>query len=494
MTMLFVCLFFPCLIIFLKRSTAISTGVPRSADLSILFGKPLIIAMEIIAFLTMCVLAIKHALVWRVRERRIKHVKSGHRLQHLIPYGCDPSVFEPKHRTKMPKVGLVLPVKFVGVKSASPKDNWKTQLTSLYAGEMEAVFSVESEDDGAVPLIREIQEELKDRLTVKLVVAGLTGTGPDNMHSQKIHNMLAGLKSCSEDCKYVLFMDVGCRLHPGSVHALVHELEKDRDCFVATGYPLDIPAPQATFWAWCQSGFRYTCNSDLLSDRSMFVWGGAMLLRKSDLDSNRHHVLDRWRKGGYADDMVVLACALDNQRAIATPIEALFANPIKADVSLEDFWNFLCRQIFVMTTYQSFPNRVRHLSLFFVFGMAGLCMSGALLCLGAKIVICLLYGPSLLFPVSAACSGAIAIAFAALIKTWHENLQAGTRLISALSPDAAAVDLNHQTHCIHALSAWAFFLAAWLCCLRTLCMSSVTWRGIHYRFKNGRLVEVKHPK
>ena len=60
-------------------------------------------------------------LVWRVRERRIKHVKSGHRLQHLIPYGCDPSVFEPKHRTKMPKVGLVLPVKFVGVKSASPK-------------------------------------------------------------------------------------------------------------------------------------------------------------------------------------------------------------------------------------------------------------------------------------------------------------------------------------------------------------------------------------
>ena len=60
-------------------------------------------------------------LVWRVRERRIKHVKSGHRLQHLIPYGWDPSVLEPKHRTKMPKVGLVLPVKFVGVKSASPK-------------------------------------------------------------------------------------------------------------------------------------------------------------------------------------------------------------------------------------------------------------------------------------------------------------------------------------------------------------------------------------
>ena len=70
----------------------------------------------------MCVCNKTHiGLVWRVRERRIKHVKSGHRLQHLIPYGCDPSVFEPKHRTKMPKVGLVLPVKFVGVKSASPK-------------------------------------------------------------------------------------------------------------------------------------------------------------------------------------------------------------------------------------------------------------------------------------------------------------------------------------------------------------------------------------
>ena len=56
------------------------------------------------------------------------------------------------------------------------KDNWKTQLTSLYAGEMEAVFSVESEDDGAVPLIQEIQEELKDRLVMLALTLTLTPT------------------------------------------------------------------------------------------------------------------------------------------------------------------------------------------------------------------------------------------------------------------------------------------------------------------------------
>ena len=34
----------------------------------------------------------------------------------------------------------------------------------MYGGQLEAIFSVETEDDGAVKIIREIQEELKDRV------------------------------------------------------------------------------------------------------------------------------------------------------------------------------------------------------------------------------------------------------------------------------------------------------------------------------------------
>ena len=48
----------------------------------------------------------------------------------------------------------------------------------------------------------------------------------------------------TQDCKYVLFVDMGCRMNPGTLQALVHEMETDQRCFVATGFPFDVPPPQ----------------------------------------------------------------------------------------------------------------------------------------------------------------------------------------------------------------------------------------------------------
>ena len=41
----------------------------------------------------------------------------------------------------------------------------------MYKGPMEAIFAVESKDDGAVPVIRELQEELKDKVVRVLIAA-----------------------------------------------------------------------------------------------------------------------------------------------------------------------------------------------------------------------------------------------------------------------------------------------------------------------------------
>ena len=104
--------------IFLKRD---STSADRGYILNILFSKPIIV-IDTIGIITIFVFAIKYVLIFISRERRIKHIQNGHRLQHLIPYGCDPSVFELQQTTKtLPKVAMVLPVKFFRVKSASPK-------------------------------------------------------------------------------------------------------------------------------------------------------------------------------------------------------------------------------------------------------------------------------------------------------------------------------------------------------------------------------------
>ena len=54
--------------------------------------------------------------------------------------------------------------------------------------------------------------------------------------------------------------------------------------------------------------FRWAALSEFMSTRSTFVWGGAMLLRKHDLDANTYGLLDWWLNGGYSDDMQARGC------------------------------------------------------------------------------------------------------------------------------------------------------------------------------------------
>jgi len=78
------------------------------------------------------------------------------------------------------------------------------------------------------------------------VVAGLA-TGK----SQKIHNQLAGVASGAPETRYFLFLDDDVSLYPSTVELLVGSLEADPQAFMATGYPFDVPHPQASCWSLC---------------------------------------------------------------------------------------------------------------------------------------------------------------------------------------------------------------------------------------------------
>lgn len=448
--------------------------------------------MEAVAIATVIVFSARYILAIRARGRRAEYISNGSDLQHLIPFGRGESIFDHEYVSTLPKVAFVLPVKFHGVKVASPKDNWKAQLGSMYSGQMEAIFAVEAKDDGAVPIIRELQEELKDTVTVKLAVAGLSGGSPEMNHSQKIHNMMAGLKMVSENVKYVLFADVGCRMHPGTLQALVYELETDQRCFVATGYPFDVPPPNATIWAWSLCQFRYMCMAEFLTNRSTFVWGGAMLLRKRDLDMNKYNILDHWGKGGYADDMSVQACAQDNHRIIATPLEAVFPNPIRADISMWDFWDFLHRQNWVLTTYQSIPNRIRHMALFLLYGCGSLALTLGVLTFISK---CVLFACNIdLIPLHVFSFGTtvtLLVFFCVVVAIQYYHLTQVVALTNALSP-RHKIDTKHMTYCILFFSNIIHFTFGTGCMIRNLWYNHIVWRGIKYRFKHGRVIEVIH--
>merc|ERR1719482_2694418 len=75
----------------------------------------------------------------------------------------------------------------------------------------------------------------------------------------------------------------------------------------------------------------------------------------------------RWLDGGYSDDMLVGACAMGHGRTIATPLRAIFYNCMKKDVTFCQAWDFLRRQVFVLTTYGSRGNCMKHSLLFFAY-------------------------------------------------------------------------------------------------------------------------------
>jgi hypothetical protein len=135
-------------------------------------------------------------------------------------------------------------------------------------------------------------------------------------------------------------MDVNGQMHPGTVAVMVTELEEDPNVLASTGYPLDVPPPDATIWAWVMCQFRYNCLSQFVSNHSDVCWGGAMMMRKADFDDDTCEVKSRWENGGYSDDMLVAACAADYGRAIATPLRAIFPNGMKKDVTFSDTWDF----------------------------------------------------------------------------------------------------------------------------------------------------------
>ena len=60
------------------------------------------------------------------------------------------------------------------------------------------------------------------------------------------------------------------------------------------------------------------------------------------------HLADAWRDGGYSEDFITLSFARYHGRTLAVPKASLFPNRVSNE-SARQFWNFLCRQIFVLT-------------------------------------------------------------------------------------------------------------------------------------------------
>ena len=446
-----------------------------------------------IGCLTMLVLGIRWNKGTQTRDSRRVSIEQAP-LKFLAPRGRGETILTRDEQDKLPGVAFVMPVKWTAIKSTSPKENWRTQINSFYGGYFEAIFAVESADDGAVSVIEELQAEMAESLgpgRIKLAVAGLSTTC-----SQKIFNMVAGARRADPRCRYVFFLDANAALHPGTVLSMVHEIEQDDDVFVATGYPFDVPPPGASLWSWTVAQFRWTCLSEFLSNRSTFVWGGAMLLRKSDLDENRYGLMDLWLKGGYSDDMLVQATAQDNGRKIATPLTAIFPNTLKKDVPFSYAWDFLMRQNFVLFTYGSAGQLCRQALMIFAYAFFNVLFGPALLLAAASLPEAALCPGRLDEAKHATHLGACVLFFGLYVGAvfvLRANLRAIAGMCTVLSPEASAVDVSHVRPGRLAASLLSQALFAPAVTMRNAACATCKWGGIYYTRRRGRIVRVHRP-
>jgi len=319
--------------------------------------------------------------------------------------------------------------------------------------------------------------------------------GQSKLCAQKIHNQMAGLSQCSKGSQYVHFVDVNCQLHPGTIGEMVTELENSPNVFVATGFPLDIPPPSASMWTWAICQFRYVSSlASFNSSRFKAVWGGSMMLRKSDLDNNVNSIYTRLLTGAFSDDGVVDGAAQDHGNEIATPLSCLFPNQLKADTTFPQVWNFVRRQLSNLRTYSSVKSGIRShvLLVACVLYSSTMCVGCVLTVVGLAFA-CIWPETVTLYPVYMTLSilwaaGLFAFAWAQRKLVFEAHATCGI-----LSPKRKIESADHLYYWRFVQSALLGSLFIFLGGVASFFLSSVNWGGILYVVQWGKVVEVIHP-
>ncbi len=265
----------------------------------------------------------------------------------------------PADPSSRPGCTVVLPVKGCNRGRAH---NGAHQLCSDYPGAVEFIFVVESTRDPAyaVALDLEFTQTAPGPRSVRVVVAGRATNS-----SQKIHNMLEGVKQSAKSSKYVLFLDDDVRAHPQLINHLQAALEDDPKVFMATGYPLDLVPPGSNLWAHAAAAFHLVLVPAMSHGRTFFAWGGCMMFRQDDLVRDAYGLVSAWRNGGYSDDLIAGTKCFEHGLKIACPEAAHMFQLLDREWTRAKFWNYIRRQLFVLTTYTNpFSYRFHALLLF----------------------------------------------------------------------------------------------------------------------------------
>lgn len=204
-----------------------------------------------------------------------------------------------------PKCSIIIPCKGI------PKDFGKNLLSFLELDytNYEVVYVTESEQDAAVPVIRDI---IKTRKNAKLAIAGLS-----KMCAQKNHNLLAAIELADKPDVYV-FADSDICPDKRWLRELVLPLS-DPKVAVTSGFRW-LHAKKGSVGELTHSYvnvFMYVLFVGACVFGGVGLWGGSMSIRRKDFEGLG--VAKAWLKTG-VDDMSLSQIILKNsKKAVLVP-------------------------------------------------------------------------------------------------------------------------------------------------------------------------------
>lgn len=232
---------------------------------------------------------------------------------------------------KAPMVSVLLPVKGVHERTLM---HWRSQVKASHGGRMEFIFCMESEEDPAYAAALDFRRECGDSVEIKIVSCGLSF-----YCSQKIHNLLKGITLVNREAHYVLFLDDDAQMSSRILSDLVYALETEPDVLIASGWPNDYLPPNAaftpTFASFMLLGYRVLSHLSMGTLYPTVLWGGCLLLRRSELLDPQIGIIEAWKQSGYSDDMIMIGRARKAQRKIVVPPSAFLPSKIERDYSLQ---------------------------------------------------------------------------------------------------------------------------------------------------------------
>lgn len=198
----------------------------------------------------------------------------------------------------------------------------------------EIVFTVESEQDPAVAVIRDLQAKYP-QVPSRLVVAGLARDC-----GQKVHNLRAATAEISPKTQILAFVDSDARPHGDFLMRLINRLDSGKHA-ISTGYRWHLPVRMTGIDLIHAATNNWLTT--LTSSHSLnLVWGGAWAIQRDVFD--RLELREGW-DGALSDDLVLSRHLRMAGLSVAYEPHCLVASPLAT--SWTGTLEFLRRQYLV---------------------------------------------------------------------------------------------------------------------------------------------------